>query len=154
MELVFEACVQDAPEYGSDEEWMVSRVFFWTKRPDAPAGDYWADLRSVAGDKFEHMRISVPADYMGPMAHADIRQRVGADIETDPAEVGPPEDSPAQLNKDEFAKQAVLFFRSLASESGVMMRVVEGKILTGGTRPSRHLRLSHNVWAKRRRVEI
>jgi hypothetical protein len=154
MEIVFEACVQDAPEYGSDEEGMVSRVFFWIKRPNAPPGDFWTDLRSAAGDKFADMRISVPADYMGPMAHADVRQRVGADLEMDPAEVGPPQDCPAQLNKDEFSRQAMLFFRSLASESGVMMRVIEGKILTGGTRPSKHIRLSHNVWAKRRRVEI
>ena len=154
MELVFEACVQDAPEYGSDEDWMVSRIFFWIKRPNAAPGDYWADLRSVAGDRFEKMRIPVPADYMGPMAHVDVRQRVGADLEMDPAEVGPPEDSPEQLNKDEFGRQALLFFRSLASESGVMMRVIEGKILTGGTRPSKHIRLSHNVWAKRRRVTL
>jgi hypothetical protein len=35
-----------------------------------------------------------------------------------------------------------------------MLRVEEGRVLRGGTRPSEHIRLSHNVWVKRRRVTL
>jgi hypothetical protein len=154
IQLTFEAGVQDAQEYGSNDVWMVSRVFFWILTEGAPAGDFWADLRSLAGDKFERVRIALPAQYTGPLAYADVRQSVGADIETDPVEVGPPVGSPLPLNQAEFDKEIVAYYRGLANESATMLRVEEGRVLTGGTRPSKHIRLSHNVWVKRRRVTL
>src|SRR5262249_31770422 len=79
---------------------------------------------------------------------------VGADIETDPVEVAAPVGSPLPLNKAEFDKEIVAYYRGLANESATMLRVEEGRVLTGGTRPSKHIRLSHNVWVKRRRVTL
>jgi hypothetical protein len=154
IQLTFEAGVQDAQEYGSNDVWMVSRVFFWVLREGSPPGDYWADLRRLAGDKFERMRIPLPATYTGPMAYADLRQRVGEDFDTGPIEVGLPVGSPLPLNKAEFEEQIVAYFRGLANESATMMRVEEGRPLRGGTRPTAHIRMSHNVWVNRRRVSL
>ena len=154
IQLTFEAGVQDAQEYGSNDVWMVSRVFFWILREGAAPGDFWADLRRLAGNKFQRVRIPLPAQYTGPMAYADVRQPVGADIEMDPVEVGAPVGSPLPLNQAEFEKQIVAYYRGLANESATMVRVEEGRVLEGGSRPSKHIRLSHNVWVKRRRVTL
>lgn len=149
IQLTFEACVQDAEEYGSDDVWMVSRIFFWIQRKGAPPGDFSADLRRVGGDKFDRMRISPPLDYAGPIAYADLRQRVGEDFERDPIEVGSPVGTPVPLDEAEFNEHAVDYYRSLATESGTMMRVEGGRPLRGGTRPTAHIRLSNNVFAGR-----
>ena len=154
IQLTFEAGVQDAQEYGSNDVKMVSRVFFWIQREGATPGDFWADLRGIAGDKFDRMRIPLPADYTGPMAYVDLSQPVGEDFDRSPIDVGSPVGSPVALNKAEFDDQIVAYFRSLANESATMMRVEEGRPLRGGTRPSAHIRMSHNVWVKRRRVRL
>jgi hypothetical protein len=154
IQLTFEAGVQDALEYGSNDVWMVSRVFFWILREGAPPGDFWADLRSLAGSKFDRVKIPLPANYTGPMAYVDLRQPVGEDFDRAPIEVGSPVGSSSTLNKAEFDDQIVAYFRGLANESATMLRVEEGRVLTGGTRPSEHIRLSHNVWVKRRRVTL
>ncbi len=151
VELTFEGCVQDSPEYGSDDVWMVSRLFFWIKRA-GQAGDFAADLRRVAGDKFEKTRISPPPEYTGPIAYAELRQRVEEDFETGPIEVGQP--AGYTLNQAEFAKHAVAYFRGLASGSGVMMRVNGGRPLRGGTRQTGHMRMSHNVWVRRQTARL
>jgi hypothetical protein len=49
---------------------------------------------------------------------------------------------------------SVAYFRGLATESGMMMRVEDGRPLRGGTRPTAHIRLSNNVFVKRRTVTI
>ncbi|SRR6266498_2332222 len=154
IQLTFEACVQDAQEYGSNDVWMVSRLFFWISREGALPGDFSADLRRVAGDKFDRMHISRPPDYTGPMAYADLRQRVGEDFERGPIEVGPPVGTPVPLDEFEFDKHAIAYFRGLATESGTMMRVDGGRPLRGGTRPTAHIRLSNNAWAKRQTAEL
>ena len=154
IQLTFEACIQDAQEYGSNAMWMVSRLFFWVGREDALPGDFWVDLKSLAGDKFDRMRISPPASYAGPLAYADLRQRVGEDFDTGTLEVGPPVGCPVPIDPADFREKAVAYFRGLATESGTMMRVEEGRPLRGGTRPTAHIRLSHNVWAKRRTVSL
>jgi hypothetical protein len=154
LQLTFEAGVQDAQEYGSNDVWMVSRVFFWILREGSPPGDFWADLRSLAGSKFDRIKIPLPANYTGPMAYVDLRQPVGEDFDRAPIEVGAPSGSPLPLNKTEFDNQIVDYFRNLANESATMLRVEEGRVLSGGTRDSKHIRLSHNVWVKRRRVSL
>jgi hypothetical protein len=154
ISLTFEGCIQDAQEFGSDDVWIVSRVFFWIREEGALLGDFAADLRRVAGDKFDRMRISAPLQYTGPMAYADLRQRVGEDFETGPIEVAPPVSAPVSLDQAKFSEQAIAYFRGFATESGTMMRVDEGRLLRGGTRPSAHVRLSHNVRVKRRTVRL
>lgn len=154
IELTFEGCVQDSQAYGSDDVCMVSRLFFWVKRQSPSRGDFSADLKRVAGNNFEKMRIDPPSDYTGPMAYADLRQPVGEDFESTPIEVGRPAGYSGAINQAEFAKHAVAYFRGLTSESGAMMRVEDGRLLRGGTRPTGHIRMSHNVRAKRRTVRL
>lgn len=100
------------------------------------------------------MRISPPPDYTGPMAHADLRQRVGEDFERGPIEVVPPVGTPVPLGEAEFHEHAVGYFRGHATESGTMIRVEGGRPVRGGTRPTQHIRLSNNVWAKRLTVTL
>ncbi|MDQ2970482.1 MAG: hypothetical protein M3R34_05015 [Acidobacteriota bacterium] len=154
IELTFEACVQDAQEYGSDDVWMVSRLFFWIRRDGAVPGDFSGDLSRVGGDKFKRIRISPPPDYTGPMAYADLRQRVGGEFEISPIEVGPPVGAPMPLDPAAFDERSVAYFRGLATESGMMIRVEDGRPLRGGTRPTAHIRLSNNVFVKRRTVTV
>jgi hypothetical protein len=155
IQLTFEACIQDAQEYGSNGVWMVSRLFFWIRREEGtPSGDFPADLRRVAGDKFDRTRIAPPPDYTGPIAYAELRQRVGEDFESGPIEVASPVGSPVPLDEAAFHKHALAYFRSVAAESGAMMRLGDGRPLRGGTRPTAHIRLSNNVWAKRLTASI
>jgi hypothetical protein len=107
-QLTFEAGVQDAQEYGSNDVWMVSRVFFWILREGAPPGDFWADLRSLAGSKFDRIKIPPPANYTGPMAYVDLRQPVGEDFDRAPIEVGALIGSPRRCKADSTIKRRLL----------------------------------------------
>lgn len=58
----FHGCIQDSQEYGSDDEHMISRVFF--------------DME-VDGQEYDGL-------------HVDVKQTVGSSYETGPLEVGSP----------------------------------------------------------------
>jgi len=154
VELTFEGCVQDAEEYGSGREQMVSRVFFWIKRDGVPPGDFHEDLASAAGDYFSRSRIEPPTAYTGPIFFADIRQPVGDDFMSGRIAVGRPEGYVGLFNQEAFAREAIAYFRAVTSDSGAMIRAEEGRPLKGSLRATRHVRLRDNVEATRRTVRF
>ncbi len=154
VELTFEGCVQDAGEYGSDAEWMVSRLFFWIRREGAQPGDFAEDLRRAASYRFERIRIEPPEAYNGPMLYVEVRQRVENDFETGPLEVGPPVGQAGPLDQSAFARAAAEYFRSVASDTGKMLRREDGRPLDGSLRETAHVRLRHNVEVSRRTVRV
>jgi hypothetical protein len=60
--VIFHQCIQDSQEYGSDDEHMVSRIFF---------------ILEIGEERFEGL-------------YANIKQTVGSDYDTAPIEVSQP----------------------------------------------------------------
>lgn len=154
MELTFEGCVQDAEEYGSGSDQMVSRLFFWIKIEGSAPEDYRRDLERISGKCFASIRIEPPAGYTGPMLSADVRQPVGEDFATGRIDVILPEGSGHRLDSPGFRREAIAYFRTVASESGAMVRVEEGRPVRGGFRETAHVRLRNNVEASRHTVRL
>ena len=154
IELTFEGCVQDAEEYGSGHDQMVSRLFFWIRREQPVPGDYRQDLERISGKQLAGIRIEPPAGYTGPMLFADVRQPVGDDFTTGRIEVILPAGSEHPFDSPAFRREAIAYFRSVASESGAMVRVEDGRPVKGGYRPTAHVRLRNNAGASRRTVRL
>jgi len=87
--ITFHKCIQDSQDYGSDDEHMVSRVFFTLE-----IGDKKLDL------------------------HADIKQAVGSSYETGPIEVSPPKGYKGSFNYEAFRDATEKYYRSLVGSSG------------------------------------
>ena len=87
--ITFYKCIQDSQDYGSDDEHMVSRVFFTLQ-----IGDRKFDL------------------------HADIKQAVGSSYEMGPIEVGHPEGYSGPFNYECFRDAAEKYYRSLVGSTG------------------------------------
>ncbi len=70
--------VQDKQEYGSDDETMVSRVFFDLLVDGQPKGSFHADVKLVVGGSYETdaLEVSRPAGYRGPLNHARFAEEV------------------------------------------------------------------------------
>ncbi len=68
----FHSCVQDSQEYGSDDQHMVSRVFFTLEVDGRRQGDFHADVKQLVGSEFEtgHLEVSPPVGYKRPFNHA------------------------------------------------------------------------------------
>ena len=72
VKITFHKCIQDSQEYGSNDEHMVSRIFFSievTKVENNEAkvekyDDLYADLKQVIGGKFEKNPIEVSPPYL------------------------------------------------------------------------------------------
>ena len=66
--IQFTKCIQDSQEYGSDNEYMVSRVFF-TLDAGGKKYELQSDVKQVVGGKFEEtpLEVSPPKDYKGPL---------------------------------------------------------------------------------------
>ncbi len=88
-------CVQDSQDYGSNDEHMVSRVFF----------DLEVDGRSYPG------------------LHADLKQVVGSNYETGDIEVGKPEGYRGPFNYIAFRDAAERYFRGLVGSAGSGIRI-------------------------------
>jgi len=95
--VTFLKCVQDSQDYGSDDEHMVSRVFF---------------VLEIGEKKFD--------------THADIKQAVGSDYETGPVEVGQPANYRGPFNYTAFRNAAEKYYRSLVGSSGRGIRIEGG----------------------------
>jgi hypothetical protein len=93
--VTFTRCVQDSQDYGSDDEHMVSRVFF--------------DL-DVGGKS--HLGLC-----------ADLKQVVGSNYETGAIEVGRPEGYRGPFNYLAFRDAAERYFRSLVGSGGSGIRM-------------------------------
>ncbi|MBS0388764.1 MAG: hypothetical protein JSR15_09815 [Proteobacteria bacterium] len=93
VSIHFKELIQDSQNYGSDDEHMVSRVFF--------------DLQ--VGDK------------RYPRAHANIRQEVGAGV-SDPIEVSPPAGYAGPFDLGKFQAEVESYFRSVVGKSRSRIR--------------------------------
>ena len=93
--VIFRKCIQDSQDYGSDDEHMVSRVFF--------------DLE-IDGEIFKDL-------------FADLKQTVGSDIETGIIEVGPPKGYGGSFNYIAFRDAAEKYYRSLVGSQGRGVRI-------------------------------
>ncbi|MBI2866412.1 MAG: hypothetical protein HYX99_03520 [Chloroflexi bacterium] len=85
VRIVFQRCHQDSQDYGSDDEHMVSRVFFLIEVNGKQGQDspYHADIKQVVGGQFEHdsIEVSLPygasgESYRGPMNYEAYRAAV------------------------------------------------------------------------------
>lgn len=92
--VTFHTLIQDSQEYGSDDEFMVSRVFFTLE---------------IDGKKFENL-------------FADLKQTVGSDFETGSIEVSPPRGYEGRFNHAAFSEGATKYFRSLVGSKGTGVR--------------------------------
>lgn len=72
--VTFRECHQDSQDYGSDDEHMVSRVFFSIEIDGQAEGDFHSDLKQTVGDDFETGAIEVgqPVGYDGPFNHVEF----------------------------------------------------------------------------------
>jgi hypothetical protein len=154
LELTFEGCVQDAAEYGSGPEQMVSRVFFWIRRDGESHGDFRTELNDATGYRFFRRRFEPPERYTGPLLHADIVQPVGEDFQTGHISVGPPLGYSGPFDQAEFARAATDYFRSTMSDAGIMQRREDGRPLQGGFRETQHVRLRNNAELSRCTIRI
>lgn len=93
--ITFYKCIQDSQDYGSDDEHMVSRVFF---------------IFEIADKKFE--------------LHADIKQTIGSSYEAGSIEVGKPEGYRGAFNYHAFRDVAEKYYRGLvgASANGIKIQ--------------------------------
>lgn len=96
--ITFHQCIQDSQEYGSDDEEMVSRVFFTLE---------------IGEDKFEKL-------------YADLKQTVGADYDTGPIEVSQPHGYDGQFNHQAFRDFAEKYYRSLVGSQARGIRIGKG----------------------------
>jgi hypothetical protein len=98
VKLTFHECVQDSQDYGSNDEHMVSRVFFTLE----------VDGKTVEG------------------LHVDIKQSAGANYETGPIEVTPPHGAHYRgpFNYAAFRDEVEKYYRGLVGAQGGGIRIV------------------------------
>jgi len=96
--VTFHQLIQDSQEYGSDDEHMVSRVFFSLQ---VDGGSY-------------------------PILHVDVKQTVGAEFENAPLEVGPPHGYNGPFNHEEFRNAVEEYYRGLVGSQGSAIRIKGG----------------------------
>jgi hypothetical protein len=89
-QVTFQRLIQDSQDYGSDDEHMVSRVFF--------------DLE-VEGQQYSGL-------------YADIKQPVGASFESDPLEVSKPSGYEGPFNYEAFRDAAETYYRGIVGRGG------------------------------------
>jgi hypothetical protein len=66
--VIFHKLIQDSQDYGSDNEHMVSRVFFSLEIGEESYPDLSADIKQTVGSSYETgpLEISTPRNYKGP----------------------------------------------------------------------------------------
>ena len=95
LTLNFERAVIDSQDYGSDDEFMVSRVFFSIDK---------------GGKKTTGL-------------HVDVKQTVGSNFESSPLEIGRPIGFSDSLKYDEFREAVEKYFRQLIGTQGRVIKV-------------------------------
>lgn len=75
VNLTFHKLIQDSQDYGSNDEHMVSRVFFDMEVDGKKFTDLYADVKQLVGGSFEtsSLEVSNPSNYKGPFNHLAFR---------------------------------------------------------------------------------
>lgn len=76
--ITFYKLIQDSQEYGSDDEYMVSRAFFNLEIEGKKYFDLYVDIKQTVGTNFETapFEIGIPHGYSGPFNHVAFREEV------------------------------------------------------------------------------
>lgn len=76
----FEKCIQDSQDYGSDDDHMVSRIFFSIEVEGHVHDGLSADVKQPVGDSFDDAPLEVtrPSGYDGSLDYAPFREAVEA----------------------------------------------------------------------------
>lgn len=76
--VTFSQLVQDSQDYGSDDEHMVSRVFFSIQVGDKTTPDLYADIKQTVGSSFDTgpLEVSRPHGYTGPFNYEAFQSAV------------------------------------------------------------------------------
>jgi len=96
--ITFYNCKQNYQELGSDDEYMVSRIFF---------------ILEIGKKKYTNL-------------YADLKQTVGSDYETSPLEVGPPQGYEGAFNHEAFCGCAEKYYRSFVGSEATGIRIGRG----------------------------
>jgi hypothetical protein len=98
IKILFHRALVDAQEYGSNDEFMVSRVFF-----------------SIEDTRGQHNDLYV-----------DVKQTVGSDFESAPLEIGIPKVYDKAINYERFRNAIESYYRKLIGSQGRAIHV-QGK---------------------------
>jgi len=73
--VIFYKCIQDSQDYGSDDEWMVSRVFFNLEIGEERFEELYADVKQTVGSDYDTalLELSAPHGYEGAFNHQAFR---------------------------------------------------------------------------------
>lgn len=76
--LVFTKLIQDSQDLGSDDEHMVSRVFFSIELGEEVHRGLYANVKQTVGTNYETapLEVSFPQGYKGPLSYSVFRQQV------------------------------------------------------------------------------
>ncbi len=74
----FSHCIQDSQDFGSDDEHMVSRVFFGIETEGETFENLVVDVKQAVGEAFETapLEVSLPGGYAGTLNYAPFREAV------------------------------------------------------------------------------
>ena len=77
-QLVFTTIIQDSQEFGSNGQYMVSRLFFDLRVGNDLHTGFSADIRQKVGDDREHapVEVSMPHSLAGSISLIDFRKHV------------------------------------------------------------------------------
>lgn len=79
MRVAFHRIIQDSQEYGSNDEHMVSRVFFRLYRDGNDLGEFYTDVKQTVGSTFEDpgsIEVGAPVGYNGPFNQEKFSEAV------------------------------------------------------------------------------
>ena len=98
--VVFNKCIQDSQDYGSDDEHMVSRIFFTIE---------------LGGRRYDGL-------------HVDVKQTVGSSYENGPIEVGSPKGAGynGPFNHEAFRAAVEKYYRGLVGSTGTAIHIGGG----------------------------
>jgi hypothetical protein len=100
VKIVFHGCLQDSQEIGSDDEHMVSRVFFSLE---------------VGKRNFDNLFVN-------------IKQPVGSNYEDFPFEVESPKGIDGPFNYEAFRNAVETYYRELVGSQGSMIKIVNSNV--------------------------
>jgi hypothetical protein len=78
VKITFQKCIHDSQEYGSNDEYMVSRVFFDIEVDGENKGEFSTDVKQAVGGDYETtpLEVDIPKDYKGPLRYRAFRKAV------------------------------------------------------------------------------
>lgn len=72
--VIFHKCIINIQEYGVEDEYMVSRIFYSIETSDERYDNLTSDVKLTSGDSYEtgSLEISRPENYKGPFNYSEF----------------------------------------------------------------------------------